>query len=229
METSEKVLVTGRTLGGDGRPIDGTGFEYAANGEIATAIAARLGPLYANHSDFGEWGVMLVKSAELFRFVTVYREGHLGVPEHIHPRYEEKLELLQGEFRVTLEKHIHVLKAGDTVTIPHGARHGFRFVGKGFGALRVESRPAGRLAEFLPILVGLGQEGKLTKSARPPLLQALAMARELEDDTIYTTPPPVMMRPIARLVGRFGRQANYDRYFTDEFWEQRVEQPRTHE
>lgn len=228
METSEKTLVTGRRLDGDGNPIDGTGFEYAAEGPIAEVLAARIGPLYSN-PDFGEWGVKLVESAERFRFATVYQAGHLGVAEHFHPRYEEYLEVLQGEFRFMIDGEERLLNTGDKLDIPRGVRHGFRFAGTGYGSLLIESVPPGRLPQFLPILVGLGQKGKLTRTGRPPLLQALAMAHALEDDTVYTFPPPVLMRPLARLVGpqvnRFGSRRDHQRYLSDEFWEQRVEQP----
>lgn len=232
METSEKTLVTGRRLDGDGNPIDGTGFEYAAEGPIAEALAARTAPVYSNPVT-GEWGIKLADGTdtdgEYVRGVGVFRAGHAGPPDHLHPTYAEHFEVLQGKFRFKRgDEELH-LEDGDRIVVPSGTRHSFRNVGDGFGSFTIEARPAGRFAEFIPLVYGLGHDGKLTAAGVPRLLQAVVIARALDNDTVYLTPPPVIMRPVSRVLGPvaqlLGYQASYDRYLSDEFWEQRVEQP----
>lgn len=199
---------------------------------VADALAARIGPIFSNPVA-GEWGVKLVdfgdSTAEYARGIGVFRAGHAGIAEHIHSAYAEHFEVLEGAFLFKRGKEEHRLGAGERIVVPKGVVHAFRYVGEGFGSFIIETRPAGRFTEFIPIFYGLGHEGKLTKDGAPKLLQAVVMARALANDTIFLSPPPVIMRPLIWILGPVARllgyQAANERYGSDEFWEQRVEQP----
>jgi mannose-6-phosphate isomerase-like protein (cupin superfamily) len=60
----------------------------------------------------------------------------LGAPTHLHA-VEEILTVLEGEAEITVETEQQHAKAGTTVVIPAGRRHGFRNTGQGI--LRVQA------------------------------------------------------------------------------------------
>ncbi|MDZ7730470.1 MAG: hypothetical protein U5K37_05465 [Natrialbaceae archaeon] len=58
--------------------------------------------------------------------------------------------------------------------------------------------------------------------------QAMVMDEEMGDDSVFTSPPPVLQRMLTTMFGPIGRLlgycATYSRYNEDTFWESRVEQ-----
>jgi len=44
-------------------------------------------------------------------------------PLHLHPRQEERFEVISGQFTVMLGKTRHILRPGDTLTVPIGGLH----------------------------------------------------------------------------------------------------------
>ena len=57
----------------------------------------------------------------------------------------------------------------------------------------------------------------------------MVLAAETADDTVFTSPPPAVAQPLAKLLApvatRLGYQATYPRFQDPAFWERRVEQP----
>lgn len=68
-------------------------------------------------------------SAELCLMEQRCRPG-AGAPLHVHPAAEEVVVVLAGEAEVVVEDEQAVLRAGDAVVFPAGARHGFRNSGE---------------------------------------------------------------------------------------------------
>lgn len=97
------------------------------------------------------------------------------------------------------------------------------------GATVTTARPAGHLGEVIGTLFGLAHEGKLTDDGRPRLLQAMVLTDELADDTVFTSPPPVIARALSALLAPIARArgyaAIYPKYDEASFWEALVEQP----
>ena len=74
----------------------------------------------------GEWITYTAlaedSDGQLVRFS--WRSAPGGViPEHIHPRQEERFTIVAGEARFTLGGREHVARAGQTVVIPAGVAH----------------------------------------------------------------------------------------------------------
>jgi quercetin dioxygenase-like cupin family protein len=232
MPVLTRTLTTGRRLDGAGQPLDGTGFEYDADGPVAALLARRTSPIFSQPQT-GEWVFGLVGSqesgGEYARGVGVFRQGNAGPAEHFHPLYDEHFEVLQGEFLFTVAGAERTLHAGDKLVIKKDVAHAFRCTGGGFGAVLTESRPAARIAEVITTLFGMAHEGKLAPAGQPKLLQAMAIGSEFANDTVFTSPPPAIVIPVAKalapLARAFGYRATYAHYQADAFWNQRVEQP----
>lgn len=227
------TLTTGRKIGTNGNPIDGTGFDYDSDGPLAELIAQRVSPIYSQPIT-GEWvfGLVLSKdtSGEFERGAGVFTAGNKGPAEHIHPGYDEHFEIVQGEFIFTVGGEERTARGGDKLVVTKGVAHTFRCVGSGFGAVVTETRPAARTGEVIATLFGMAHEGLLTPQGQPKLLQAMVTGSEYADDTIFTSPPPNIAIPIAKAIAPIGRlfgvRPTYPKYADATYWAAHVEQPR---
>lgn len=223
---------TGRRLDDDGDPIPGTGFEYDTDGPLAEHLHDRVTPLFSNPVA-GEWTTGLVSPAETdgasVTGLGVFAPGNEGPPEHYHVGYDESFTVLRGEFVVDIDGETHHLSPGDEITVPPETPHGFAVGGNDLAATLTTTRPAARTLDVVRTLYGLAHEGALDADGQPGLLQAMALAAATSDDTVFTSPPPAVAKPLAGLVAplanQLGYAATYDRFERPQFWRDRVEQP----
>lgn len=226
------TLTAGETLDENGSPIPGTGFEYDSDGAFAGLLAKRISPVYSSPL-LGEYGFALEKkeqtNGEYVKAAGIFPPGNLGPPEHIHPGFDEKFEVISGNFIILVDGKEHNVGPGDVMTVNRGTRHTFRCVGNEYGILLVETRPAARLEEIALTLFGLAHEGKARSDGAPRFLQGMVIGEEYSDDFALPFPPPSISKiligffaPIARLLGY---QATAPRYLEDSFWLERVNQP----
>lgn len=226
------TLTTGRIIDSNGRPVDGSGFEYESDGPLAELLNQRISPLFSQPVA-GEWVFGLVSAArsggEFERGVGIFPPGNAGPAEHFHPSYDEHFELLQGEFIFKVNGSERNAKAGEKLTIPKGTPHTFRCVGNIHGVAIVETRPAARTGEIISTLFGMAHEGKLTPQGQPQLMHAMVIGSEYADDTVFTNPPPAITIPLAKILGPIGRllgyRPTYPKYAEENFWSAHVEQP----
>lgn len=215
----------------DGTPV-GDGVTVDADGPTAEALGRRTSPVISNPIA-GEWVTTLVAGdetdGEYERGLALYRADNDGPPEHIHPSYEEYFEVLEGSFVFVVDGQRRTLVAGDHVTVPHGTPHTFRNDADAVASCIVETRPAGELRGVIATLSGLAHDGKLTERGTPRFLQAMVIAAELADDTVFTSPPPPVQKLLAAIVApvarRLGYRATYPTYLDTAYWMKRVEQP----
>lgn len=226
------TVTVGRRLDDDGDPVDGTGFEVDPGGEVATYLRERTSPLYSNPIT-EDWTTELVPAAEtdgeFARGLGIFSPGSAGPPEHYHVGYEESFEVLRGEFVFEMDGEQHHVGPGDSVAAPPDTPHSLRNVGEEVGVTLTETRPAARTGDVVTTQFGLAHEGKLDEEGDPGLLQGMTLAAEMADDTRFTSPPPAIAIPMAKLLaplaGVLGYDATYEKYQRDEFWTDRVEQP----
>lgn len=227
---TDETVTFGRTLV-DGEPVD-DGLTFPADSPTLEMLARATSPLISN-PQLGEYGAALVTTAETdgeyARALAITPPGAQGPAEHYHPGYAESFEVVEGEFVVEIEGDPRSLPAGESLTVEAGTRHTFRNESDSYATCIIESRPAGRLEEVVQLLFGLGHDGKLAASGRPGFLQAMVMADEMGDDTVFTSPPPAVQRVMAAVLGPIGRLVGYrsssPEYESDAFWEAYVEQP----
>lgn len=226
------TILTGRTLDADGDPIPGTGVEVDAGGPIAERLRERTVPLVSNPTT-GEWITGLVTGdetdGEYAVGLGIFPADNDGPPAHFHVGYEESFACIEGEFVIERDGVEHRLSAGEEHAVPADIAHTFRNVGDDVGAVVTTARPAARTFEVITTLFGMAHEGTLTDGGKPGFLQGMAMTAGLADDTVFTSPPPAVTQPLAKLVApiarRRGYRATYPKYRSDEFWARYVEQP----
>lgn len=119
------TFVTGRTLNGDGNPIDGTGFEVAPDGPVAELLAERTGPV-TSHPTRPVWGAPLDGPEGTMRQVSIVGAGYDGPPEQYHTRSDEMFDVRRGTVTFTLDGTDRAVAAGERTTVETGVRHTFR-------------------------------------------------------------------------------------------------------
>lgn len=224
-----ETVTFGRTLA-DGEPID-DGLTFPIDSPTVELLAGASSPLISNPV-LGEYGAALVEAEDVdetfVRALAITPSGAAGPAEHYHRHYDESFEVVEGEFVVEVEGDPQTLSPGESMTVEAGTPHTFRNESDSYATCVIETRPAGRFVDVVQLLFGLAHDGKLPDSGRPSFLQAMVMADEMGDDTVFTSPPSAvqkLMTAVFAPVGRLaGYQAHYPAYAEDSFWEERVEQ-----
>ena len=133
--------------------------------------------------------------------------GFLG-SEHLHPKQEERIEVLSGALRCRLSNSEQTLGRGDAVAVPPGTPHTLWNEGTEEAHALVEYRPALRTEVLFETLFGLGRDGKTNEEGSPGLLQGAVMLEEYEDEYRLARPSlPVQkafvafLAPIGKLLG----------------------------
>jgi mannose-6-phosphate isomerase-like protein (cupin superfamily) len=102
-------------------------------------------------------------------------------PEHLHPRQDERFEVLEGAVRTVVGGVERRYDAGETFAVPAGTPH--QMTGDGPARVRWEVRPALRTAEFFERLYGSGPDS--ARAAPDPL----AFLAEFGDEIRLTGAP----------------------------------------
>jgi quercetin dioxygenase-like cupin family protein len=157
---------------------------------------------------------------ELFRADIRMPAGDYVIPRHIHPKQEERFEVVAGSLAVTVRRKRRTAGPGETVVVPIGVPHSYWNAGDGELRVLYENRPALPSEEvFFETYYGLSRAGKVSKRGQMNPLQAAVLVGELGD---YIRPafPPVwvqdrlfaLLAPIGR---RRGYRSTYPEYATD--------------
>lgn len=157
---------------------------------------------------------------KLFRAEIAMPAGDYVIPPHIHPKQEERFEVIDGLLAVKVRREQRMAGPGEDVVVPAGVTHSYWNAGGGELRIVYENRPALPSEEvFFETYYGLSRAGKVSKRGQMNPLQAAAMIGELGD---YIRPvfPPLWMQdrlfallaPVAR---RRGYRASYPEYATD--------------
>jgi mannose-6-phosphate isomerase-like protein (cupin superfamily) len=135
---------------------------------------------------------------------------------HVHPRQEERFEIVSGRARIRVGRRLQRAKAGESVVVPRGTVHRLWNDGEDELHAVVEFRPALRTEEGFEQLFGLARDGKLSKRGFPHPLQLAVMAKEYRDEGQFPFVPAVVQRalvaPLAAIGARLGYRAFDPRY-----------------
>jgi mannose-6-phosphate isomerase-like protein (cupin superfamily) len=225
-----ETITFGRQLV-DGEPV-GDGIALDVDSPTAELLEELTGPIISNPVTEEYFGVLVRPEAvdnEYGRILEFFPSGNSGPPEHYHPTYEEHFEVIEGEYVFVVDGERRTLTAGDEITVPPNTRHTYRNESSELATNIGEARPPAQIEEVVTTMFGLAHEGKVGENGEPTFLQLMTMVSELSDDTVFTSPPPLVQKalatvlaPVARLVGY---KATYPKYLEDSFWETHVEQP----
>jgi quercetin dioxygenase-like cupin family protein len=149
-------------------------------------------------------------SGELLQVDWIGEPGWTTGPDHVHPRQEERFEVLSGRLGLRVGGVERVHSAGDVVVAPAGAPHAAWNAGDGEVHVLVDFRPALRTEIAFETLAGLARDGKTNGAGAPrnPLLLALVL-REFEDEIYFVRPPLAIQRVIFGVLAKVGWLLGY--------------------
>ena len=140
----------------------------------------------------------------------LWAEPGSEVPEHYHPRLEERFEVLEGDFVFKVAGRERAAGPGERLVVNPGVRHSFRNAGDGVGRLVAELEPAMTMRGFFEDSAAMARAGKYTARGLPTgpgaFLDTADFVERYRDVTVMTFPPlpvqRVLFPPLARLARR---------------------------
>ncbi len=147
---------------------------------------------------------------ELLQVDWIGEPGWTTGPDHVHPRQEERFEVLSGKLGLRVEGIERVLDEGAVITAPAGSQHAAWNASDEEVHALIDFRPALRTETAFETLAGLARDGKTNEAGVPknPLLLALIM-REYEDEIYFVRPPVAVQRVIFGVLAKVGRLLGY--------------------
>ena len=131
-------------------------------------------------------------------------------PLHIHPKQEERFEVVEGTMRFRIGRKRIMAGAGEVVVVPAGVAHDFANAGETDAQVRVEIRPALEMERMFETAVALAEQGRTTRGGIPKPLDLAVFTREFDDEVRAAFPPRWVQRaalaPLAWLASLRGRR-----------------------
>jgi quercetin dioxygenase-like cupin family protein len=150
---------------------------------------------------------------ELLEF-DCFMEPHTKIAKaHLHPRQEERFEVLAGRARGKLGGEEKTVSAGDVVVTPPGVPHVWWNDAEEELHLRVEFRPALDSEAFLETVWGLAKDGKTGRQGIPNPLQMAVLLAEHPDEFYPAGVPLSVLKPLVKLCAPIARLAGYRAHY----------------
>jgi mannose-6-phosphate isomerase-like protein (cupin superfamily) len=134
---------------------------------------------------------------------------------HVHPRQEERFEVMEGTLKFRKGIRTITARPGDKVTAPARTVHRFKNAGNTTANVRIEVRPALRMEELFETAVSLAREGRTLNSGMPSALELALFMREFEAEVRAPFVPASLVRmvmaPLAWLARRRGLDSRYQK------------------
>src|SRR4051812_45960653 len=142
---------------------------------------------------------------ELLRFEFWMRGGASPPPLHVHPRQEERIEVVSGSVRSISEGVERVLGPGEAISTPPGEPHTVGPAGDEGAEMIVEFRPALGFEGFVERTFALDRAGHLDANGRGNPLR-VATARPHDAEFFLPRVPVGLQRTLLRTLDRLGRR-----------------------
>ncbi len=149
-------------------------------------------------------------SGELLQVDWIGEPGWTTGPDHVHPRQEERFEVLSGRLGLRADGIERVHGVGDVIVVSAGSPHAVRNAGDDEVHVLVDFEPALRTERAFETLAGLARDGKTNRAGAPknPLRLALIL-REFEEEIYFARPPLAVQRVILGALAFIGRLLGY--------------------
>jgi quercetin dioxygenase-like cupin family protein len=154
-------------------------------------------------------------NGEAVVFETFVQPHGFVAAAHVHPKQEERFEIVSGTLALNVGGEEIVVGSGETITIPAGTPHRFSNAADDEVRFRCEVRPALQFEQLLETMFSLAADGKTNKKGMPNPLRLAVIARAHFDVVRLPFPPAFVQRlglalgaPMGRL---FGYGPTYDR------------------
>lgn len=140
-------------------------------------------------------------------WVFTWMENGAHLPEHFHPRQEERWQTLDGSVRLKLDGQWRdLLPEHGPVAVAPNVRHELRNESGREARLKTEVLPAGRLDEFLVESARAAQQGLYNGRNLPTSLRGAgwlaSFALEHRAETVMCSPPPALQRLVLPVAAR---------------------------
>ncbi len=135
--------------------------------------------------------------------------GGFVAAEHVHPKQEERFEVLAGMLQLRLDGKEKTMRAGEVAVVPAGRPHLWWNGGDGELHVVFELRPALRTEIFFETFFGLAKDGKTNRKGLPNPLQLAVLAREYADEIHLARPPLVVQKVLFSPLAMLGRLLGY--------------------
>lgn len=141
-------------------------------------------------------------------FETFVQPDGFVAAAHVHPKQEERFEILSGTLGLRMGGEEIVAGPGQAVTIPAGTPHRFWNAGEEEAHFRCEVRPALEFERLVETMFALAVDGKTNRKGMPNPLRLAVIARAHFDVVRLPFPPAFVQRlglalgaPLGRLLG----------------------------
>lgn len=135
--------------------------------------------------------------------------GGVAEPEHVHPLQESSAHVIAGRLRFVIAGREHIVRPGETVTIPAGVPHHFTNDSDEDAVAIQEFRPALQTAEFFETWFELAQRGELNGRGMPSLLRLAVLAPQYADEIRVVRPPWLVQRAVYAVLRPLARARGY--------------------
>jgi quercetin dioxygenase-like cupin family protein len=144
----------------------------------------------------------------------VWVEPGGGVVPHVHPTFEERFHVLDGEVTFWVDRKRIVTSAGELAVVPAGARHTYANRSRSLAHFKTYvSPPDPELQGFLEDAAALGRARLSTRHALPRswrgLLAMAVMADHYKRTTVIMLPPPRVQRAFLGPLASIGRRRGW--------------------
>ena len=136
-----------------------------------------------------------------------------GVPPHIHPRFTEVFDVVEGEMTFTAGRAKRRVPAGESIEVPPGTRHAYANRSDAPAYMRCTARPAADLESFLTITARLSREGHMRRIGPlvgPGSLRGIpeiaALLKDHRENTLILSPPPLVQKLLMDPLARFAKR-----------------------
>jgi quercetin dioxygenase-like cupin family protein len=130
-----------------------------------------------------------------------------GPPVHVHPTAEESYEVIDGTLEVLIDGQWRTLHAGETATVPPGARHTLKNSSGTPVRLINTHRPALRFEQMfreMHLLISTRRIKRLPPPDPRSLLYAAMLFADYPEEQLFVKPPQAIFNALARLGRSFG-------------------------
>jgi mannose-6-phosphate isomerase-like protein (cupin superfamily) len=140
---------------------------------------------------------------------TFVQPGDFVAAAHVHPRQEERFQVLTGTMGFRAGRDEVELGPGQRITVPAGTPHKFWNAGEAEARFHCEVRPALHFEELLATMFALAAQGKTNRKGMPNPLRLAVIAQAYFDTVRLPFPPAVIQRLGLALAAPLGRLAGY--------------------
>ena len=153
-------------------------------------------------------------SGELLQVDWIGEPSWTTGPDHVHPRQEERFEVLCGRLGLRVGGVERVHSVGEVIVAPAGSAHAAWNAGDDEVHVLVDFRPALRTETAFEALAGLARDGKTNRAGAPKNPLMLALVLHAFDEEIYFVRPPLLVQKVifgalAGLARLLGHRAEY--------------------